>query len=161
MLQLTVLACERELSAAEAREARLHEAPTAARSTYDLRSGALVCFRVHNASHALLRVTLLSSAPSGLVQLAGDLVLDPESSDVVWAGNTLGQPFELAVPDDRTQGIDRLTAIGTTALGLSLHHLLVARRFRDAREVTPKDLRVREPSERWTATQVILRTHAR
>ena len=161
MLQLTVLACERELSAAEARESRLQEAPTAARSTYDLKSGALVCFRVHNASLARLRVTLLSSAPSGRVQLAGDLVLDPESSDVVWAGNTIGQPFELAVPDGRTQGIDRLTAIGTTAIGRDLHHLVVARSFREAREVTPKDLRVREPSERWTATQVILRTHAR
>jgi hypothetical protein len=163
-LRLTVLACDRELSAEAAQAAAgLSEAPTAADSTYDLTSGTLVCFRVHNTSQTLLRVTLLNAAASGRVQILGDQVIDPHAAFVFWLHGVLGSPFEMAVPDDRQQGIDRFIAIGTTALGKHLGHLGVEQSFEDLRAVTPKDVRDPRsgvPADRWTAAQIIVKTRA-
>jgi hypothetical protein len=88
-------------------------------------------------------------------------VIDPDSAATFWNGDVIGEPFELAVPDGRTQGLDRITAIGTTAIGRDFSHLIVARSFQEAAVMTHKDLRASAPAERWTATQAILRTRAR
>jgi len=165
-LRVAVLACERELSPKEAQEVHLPEAPTLAPSAYDLRPGARVCIRVQNTSSALLRVTLLSSSASGKVQLAGDQVIDAHGAFVFWANSIIGQPFEMLLPAGRRQGIDRLAAIGTTALGKDLGYLRVDQGFADAiaglpPTATPKDLgapRSAVPADRWTAATAIIKT---
>jgi hypothetical protein len=164
-LKLTVLACERELSAQEAQEVQLPEAPTAIRSFYDVWIGALVCFRVQNTSSTLLRVTLLNSASSGRVQILGDQVIDARGAHVFWPGHVIGRPSAMTLPSHKKQGIDRLTVIGTTALGRSLDYLCVDQRFTDMLAVSFKDVgddpRSIVPTEQWTAAQATIRTRAR
>jgi hypothetical protein len=163
-LRLQVLLCDGEISPAAAQLARLPEAPTEGASAYHLRHGAPVCFRVHNTSTERLRVALLNSAASGRVQVLGDAVIDARSAYVFWAQSTLGKPFRMTVPPGRRQGIDRMVAIGTTAMGKDLGYLRVERRFADI--LNPmrssfKDLGgAAPPRDRWTATQVIVKTRA-
>jgi hypothetical protein len=168
-LELEVLACEHPLPPAAAQDVNLPEAPTEGASAYLLRSGARVCFRVRNTSSARLRVALLNAAASGKVQVLGNAVLDGCCAYVFWPANQLGQPFSMALPPRKQQGIDRLIAVGTTELDKDLGYLRVDRRFADLFEITrgetrsaawPKDVEVLPPGERWTATQVILKTRA-
>lgn len=168
-LALEVLACERELAGAAAQVADLPEAPTEGRSAYELRAGARICFRVRNTSGVPLLVTLLNSAASGRVQLLGKEVIDVGGAAVIWAGAELGRPFVMTLPPGRPQGIDRLVAIGTTAVGRDLGYLRVDQRFCDvltptrSREdrISLKDLGCEGPPlEQWTATRAMLRTRA-
>lgn len=164
-LELRVLACDRELSLEAAQKADLPDAPS------EITDGTRVCFRVSNHSNVPLRVTLLNSAASGKVQHLGDGVLEARDSYVFWASSQLGKPFAMTVPRGKRQGIDRLTAIGTTLLNKDLRYLRVNRKFEDilaitrgeARDTT-KDVgdddneRNSPPTEQWTATSTILTT---
>jgi hypothetical protein len=177
-LQLSVLACARQISAKQAQDPDLPEAPTASASAYDVQDRTPVCFRVHNTSDEPLRVTLLNSAASGRVQILGDQVLEASSTHVFWSGSTLGKPFEMTVPQGRERGIDRLTAVGTTELSRELGYLRVDRKFReifrgpapaaarkdvgdDDEDADADDPRNNPPVEQWTATQAIITTRAR
>ena len=165
-LQLEVLTCpsDRQLGAAEAQAANLPEAPTRGTRTYALLSGARVCFRVRNESTDRLRVTLLNSARSGRVQLLGDEVIDAGKLHVFWARGALGAPFQMSPPQSATQCIDRMVAIGRTAMDSDLNHLRVDKSFaqviqrtRDAgedRDIDGAD----KPIEHWTAAQAVIET---
>jgi hypothetical protein len=166
-LELQVLAYDRELSAFDAQEADLPEAPTWGRSAYCLRSGARVCFRVRNRSRERLRVALLNSAASGKVQILGNQIIDGQSAKVFWARDKLGVPFEMTLPPGKQQGIDRLIAVGTTAMSKNLGYLGFERMFADI--VAPwrgvprgedhrKDVIVPPPGERWTAARALVTT---
>lgn len=172
-LALDVLSCpaERVLTRAEAQAASapggaasLALARSIGEGTYTLRSGARVCFRVRNESVHLLRVTLLNSAASGKVQLLGDEVVEAGAFHVFWAGNTLGAPFEMSPPEGSRRCIDRMVAIGRTALAHDLRYLQldtafadVVRRMRDAG--VPRDIGGATPIEHWTSVRAILETH--
>jgi hypothetical protein len=177
-LRLGVLLCAYELSPARAQGPDLPEAPGVSATAYEVWDRTGICFRVHNTSREPLRVTLLNSAASGRVQILGDEVIDAASAHVFWAGGELGKPFVMTVPRGQAQGIDRLTAVGTTAMHQDLRHLGVARRFSDLLGVRrgkqpsvtgdrPRDViadelpRPAPPLEQWTATQVIVRTRER
>jgi hypothetical protein len=173
-LRIGVLLCAYELSHARAQGPDLPEAPAVSATAYEVWDGTGVCFRVHNTSREPLRVTLLNSAASGRMQLLGDEVIDAASAHVFWSAGELGRPFVMAVPRGQEQGIDRLTAVGTTAMHQDLTHLRVTRRFTDALAIrrgeepgTPRDAIPDEPApaappvEQWTATQAIVRTCAR
>lgn len=165
-LELRVLACPNDLSPEAAQEAELSDAGT------EVSSGARVCFHVRNKSTEQLRVTLLNSAASGRVQLLGDQVIGPFSRHVFWLGGALGKPFVMTPPAGKRQCIDRLSAIGTTALAKDLSYLRVHRKFADilaitrgARDTTrdvgdDDDARNNPPVERWTAASAIVKTRA-
>jgi len=166
-LELRILLCDKELSPQQAQDAALDEAGS------EIATGTRVCFRVRNTSHEQLRVTLLNSAASGKVQLLGDQVIGPYSDYVFWAGGALGRPFAMTLPQGKQQGIDRLTAIGTTALSKDLGYLRVNRKFADILAVTrgtsrdtakdigdEEDARTNAPVEQWTSASAVLTTRA-
>jgi hypothetical protein len=163
-LKLWVLSCPEALSPDAAETTDLAEAPTkAGSSTYDVTEGAGICFRVQNTSSEQLRVTLVNAATSGKVQILDEQSIDAGSTHTFWAENTIGAPFEMTLPKGRRQGIDRLIAIGTTAIK-NVRYLGIDRGFADVlavkREVGAKTQKP-TPVERWTATQVIIKTRAR
>jgi hypothetical protein len=168
-LELSVLSCpDRGFSPSEAQTATLPEAPTRGPSTYALLANARVCFQVRNRSPHPLRVTLLNSAASGKVQMLGDQQIDPGSVYTFWAGNSLGSPFQISPPPESTQCIDRLVAIGRTAMKHDLGYLRVDHTFAQViqrtRSITrgPRDAEgVGDPAppiEQWTAAQAIIET---
>jgi hypothetical protein len=151
VLDLAVLLCPDKLLADTAQHTSLPEAPR--NGMYELQAGARMCLRVRNRSPHCLRVTLLNSAASGTVQILGDRLIEPGGVYVCWAGGKLGKPFVMTVPTGKQEGIDRLVAIGTTLLSGHPHHF--------AHEVDDETGLGREAhAERWTATQVIVRTSA-
>ena len=162
-LQVTLLACpkERDLTAAEAQAATLPEAPAGTEFPYDLKTDDKVCVRVRNTSDQSLRVTLLNSAASGRVELLGDQIIDRRSFYVFWLSNNLGTPFVMTPPTGRTQGIDRIVAIGTTVLDRDISYLRSDESFSDvATGIRTRDMTKTStpPAERWTATEVVVRT---
>lgn len=166
-LKLTILNCRDRLSPAEAEMADLAEARmTAGTSAYDVTEGACICFRVSNQSSEQLRVTLVNSAASGKVQILDEQSIDAGRTHTFWAGNTIGEPFEMSVPDGKRQAIDRLIAIGTTA-NKTVQHLRVDRSFAKLLATTRSDRDIcRKPEkppsvEQWTAVQVIVKTRSR
>ena len=124
-LELCVLACPGPLAPVDAVSAEL------VRAAPILAPGAQVCFRVRNESAEALRVTLVSVAASGRVQHLGDQQIPKHSEYRFWARNELGKPFSMALPPGRREGVDRLVAIGTTALDRDLRYLARATRFVD------------------------------
>lgn len=157
------------LRAEEAQTVPLPDAPARDANVYSLQDGEAVCFQVHNGSPCALRVTLINAAASGRVQPLGEEVIEPGSSHRFWAHSALGEPFHMQLPRGTQRGLDRLVAIGTTAMERDLGYLQVDGTFAEAVAVTKshgKDLAVRvarervERVERWTATEVILETSA-
>lgn len=169
-LGLTVLTCpDGDISPAEAQAASWPEAPTRAAATYELLPRAAFCVRVHNRSPERLRVTLVSSASTGAVHILGDQVIDAGTSDVFWAHNRPGDPFLIMPPPGKHRHVDRLTAIGRTAMAKDLGYLRVDQTFAGAvqRASTGEDdheasapLKAVPPPERWTAAHVILDTRS-
>jgi hypothetical protein len=168
-LELRVLVCpDRDITPAEAQVANFPEAPTRASATYNLRSGAKVCFRIHNTSGEHLRVTLVNSAASGKVQMLGDQVIDAHSFYVFWTESRLGAPFTMKLPPGSSRSTDRLTAIGRTAIARDVGYLRVdetfaevVQRFRTAKDIEGDSPPPRSaPPETWTAAQVILDTRS-
>ena len=166
-LQLTVLNCRDDLSPIEMNVADLAEARMIeGTSVYDVREGAGICFRVSNKSSKPLRVTLVNSAASGRVQILDAPSIDAGRTHTFWAGNKIGVPFLIKIPDGKLQAIDRLIAIGTTT-NQDASHLRVVLGF--VKLLTTTDInrdigggQGMSPSvEPWTAAQVIVKTHAR
>lgn len=134
--------------------------------TYVLRVGTRVCFEVRNHSPHRLRVSLVNSAASGKVQFLGDEIIDPSKHHVFYAGTGLDVPFEMVLPPGLDHGLDRLIAIGRTALACDLDHLRVDRSFADVARVMrssrpvdlDEDIRAPPPLEQWTVAQAIIET---
>jgi hypothetical protein len=153
-----------EVRAEEAQAAGLPDAATPDGYRFTLEDGARVCFEVRNDSRHRLRVTLINAAASGKVQLLGDDVIEPGAFHRFWAHGNLGSPFVMTLPSGSRRGIDRLVAIGTTAMERDLGHLRLDRTFADAVKVEKghgKDLAAPPappPVELWTAAQVIVET---
>jgi hypothetical protein len=111
-------------------------------------------------------VTLVNCAASGRVQLLGKQTIDPDAYQVFWAGSRIGAPFQMTPPEDRPRCIDRLVAIGTTAMDRSLDHLRVDTKFEDLTSTTrgdPRDIGDgtgpdAPPIEHWTSAQAIIET---
>jgi len=166
-LQLTVLNCRDDLSPIDADVADLTQARmTEGTSVYDVREGAGICFRVANKSSKQLHVTLVNSAASGRVQILDEPSIDAGCTHTFWAGNKIGRPFQMTIPDGRLQAIDRLIAIGTTT-NQDVAHLRVVLGFVKLLTTThaTRDIgggQGMPPSvEPCTAAQVIVKTHAR
>jgi hypothetical protein len=165
-LTLRVLRCpERKLSAAEAQAGALPEVPSRAERSYLVSSGTQVCFQVENHSAERLRITLLNSAGSGKVQLLGDEIVDAGATHVFWADGALGEPFHMTPPDWADRCIDRLVAIGRTAVEHDLRYLEADQTFLEVVQVRrgaggATGVVRRPPSllEHWTAIQVIVET---
>jgi len=136
--------------------------------SYSLRAGARVFFEVRNHSAVRLRVTLVNAAASGRVQFLGDHMIDPGALHVFWTPGAVGVPFKMVLPRELDRGLDRLVAIGRTALAHALDHLQVDETFADA--VTPRrgDRAIggagllAAPAaaqlEQWTVAQAIIET---
>jgi hypothetical protein len=164
-LELRVLHCHGAVRAPDAQgAAELAAVLPHDAHVYVLQDGAQVCFQVRNGSQHRLRVTLINAAASGRVQLLGDDVIDAGAFHRFWANSNLGAPFTMELPPGARRAIDRIVAIGTTAMERDLGHLRVDRSFADAIKVAKghgKDLAAPPappPVERWTAAQVIVET---
>lgn len=165
-LELRVLSCpDHALDTLEAQTIDLPEARSSGKDTYELQAGARVCFSVQNRSPHRLHVTLLNSAASGKVQLLGDQVIDADASFVFWVHNNLGSAFQMSPPSGVSRCIDRLVAIGRTAMGHDLKHLRVDKTFAQivdrTRDASGKDFDAPDDTatlEHWTATEVVVKT---
>jgi hypothetical protein len=167
-LVLSVRLVPDKLALEAAQTAALDEANSPARGSYRVRSGARVAFQVQNTSKVRLRVTLVNSAASGRVQLLGDHVIDANSVHVFWSKSEVGKAFVMSPPAGLATGLDRLCAIGRTALAGDLDFLRVDRKFSDIVLVTKdagdadedEDDDEPAPPDRWTAHQIFVRTDA-
>jgi hypothetical protein len=166
-LKLRVLACpDKDLSSAEAQVAALPDVMSSGTGTYLLQAGAKVCFSVHNLSPHPLKVALVNVAASGKVQLIDDQEIDPGKVYTFWARNNLGSPFAIKPPAGVAHCIDRMVAIGRTAMNGDLKYLSVDKTFaqvvhrtrgdgsRDLDDGSDKTATL----EHWTSTQAILET---
>lgn len=166
-LELCVLACpDKDLSSAEAQVAVLPDAASSGAGSYVLRSGARVCFSVHNRSPHPLKVALFNVAASGKVRLIDDQEIDAGAGYTFWASNNLGSPFRMAPPAGVAHCIDRMVAIGRTVMNSDLGYLKVDKTFaqvvhrmrsdgsRDLDDGTDKTAAF----EHWTAAQAIIET---
>jgi caspase domain-containing protein len=167
-LELGVLACpDRAIPWAEAQTADWPELATRSSATYELRAGARICLQVRNTSTERLRVTVVCSASSGKVLLLGDQVIDARTAYVFWNQGQRGAPFTMTLPPAKRRGVDRLVAIGRTAMAKDLGYLRTDQTFdriahaagsaNDVEDSAPH--KVAPPPEQWTAAQVILDTH--
>jgi hypothetical protein len=169
-LQLNLLHCPRDrpLTSDEQDGIGLLEVGSAGEFTYDVRAGDEVAIRVRNTSNGRLKVTLLNAAASGKIEYLGDQIVDGKALYVFWAANTRGKAFPVSTPKGADQGIDRIVALGTTALGTELRYLQLNSKFADIVERTrgaaDKDLgddhSSNPPLEQWTATQAVIRCRA-
>jgi hypothetical protein len=169
-LDLRVLSCgDQPLSAGDAQAAALPEAPSRAERSYAVPTGGRVCFQVRNSSPRRLRVTLLNSAASGKVQLLGDEIVDARHAHVFWAGSSLGMPFVMTPPRGASRCIDRLVAIGRTAVSHDLSYLRVDRTFAEivqrsrsaGRGMDDGSQDNRSRPEEWAAAQALIETGVR
>jgi hypothetical protein len=159
--ELRVLACPERLSPEEAQRADLSEAAIGD-GVYEVDAHARVCMRVDNGSLDQLRVTLVNVAASGRVQLIGDEIVDGQSSHLFWAFRQLGSPFEMVPPDGSDHCLDRMVAIGRTALRYDLGFLQLDRSFREVaqrtRDLAGRDFAMGPPAEHWIAAQAAIET---
>jgi uncharacterized protein with von Willebrand factor type A (vWA) domain len=143
-LELTLLGCPQELAPQDAQTTQLLDAfrsPDAftVPGGLALREGTQICIQLTNRSQHRLRVTLLNSSARGEVHILGEHVLESRGSYRFWHANVLGKPFTLKLPAGVQFAADRLVAIGTTAMGMDLRHLVVKRGFSDILHVRDRD----------------------
>jgi hypothetical protein len=161
-LELGVLAIPAAgLPEGEAQDPSVPEAPAHPALSYGLKVGETIAFRVRNAAARRLRVTLFDCAASGKVQVLGDQIVDPASHHVFWARSALGKPFVMKAAAGSERYIDRLVAIGTTAIESDIKHLRSDRGFADvltalrgargtSRDIGDDDEPPAAPAEQWT-----------
>ena len=130
----------------------------------ELRAGDRFCVRVYNRAAHDLRVTLVNVAASGKVQVLGDSLIAGRSMHVFWAGTELGKGFAALLGRGVSESVDRVVAIGTTALGQDLRYLANGTGYAEVVQVTRGsrdfgDFGDQLPTpETWTATIVAVRT---
>jgi hypothetical protein len=166
-LKVSLLRCpsDRPLTADEQDGTGLPEVGSEGAFTYDVRAGDEVAIRVRNTSNERLRVTLLNAAASGKVEYLGDQIIDGKALYVFWAANTRGKAFPVSTPKGSDQGIDRMVALGTTAVDKDLRYLQLNSKFADIIERTrgaadrdlSDDRASNPPLEQWTATEAVIR----
>ena len=165
-LELRVLSCPASGVAADKAQApNLRDAPSQGEGTYELRSGETICFQVLNRSSEPLRVSLINAAASGCVRLLGDQEIDPNRAHVFWAQSKLGNPFRMSVPPGKTHCIDRVVAIGRSALDHRLDYLAVETGFDQVLQRSRSGGKTIEDGEvdtgkldYWAATEVVIET---
>jgi hypothetical protein len=89
---------------------------------------------------------------------------------VFWAKSALGRPFAMTAPDGVDWFLDRLVAIGRSAVSHELDYLRVDRTFADALRPTRGPAVTRDfddgvarssEADHWTAAQADITTHRR
>ncbi|MFN0181278.1 MAG: caspase domain-containing protein [Gemmatimonadales bacterium] len=168
-LQVRLLATPAsDITQVDAQIAKYPELPPGGQFPYELTPETSFCIRVHNTSDRKLRVSLLNCAADGMVQNLGDQIIEAKGGFVFWLNSQLGSPFFNSPPNGATQGIDRIVAIGRTAVEKDLKYLQVDVGFAD---VVAERMQVKKgtrniggakrpvpPADLWTATETIIRT---
>ncbi len=144
----------------DAQSPDLPEVPIGTDGVYTRTEGDLVCARVTNTSNVRLKVTLFDCAPDGCVAWLGEEVLGPRKGHVFWWGGDPGRPFALSALAGRSVSLDRVVAIGTSAVEKSLRYMEMAPddTFESVLNERPMGAPGRYPTpERWTAVRITLR----
>jgi hypothetical protein len=165
---LRVLSCPAAgVPASKAQAPDLRDASSRGEGTYELRSGATICFQVLNRSPEPLRVSMINAAASGCVRLLGDQEIDPNHAHVFWAQNKPGNPFRMSLPAGKTHCIDRVVAIGRSALDHRLDYLSIETGFDHVLQRSRGGGRTIEDGEidtgkldYWAATEAVIETRA-
>lgn len=125
----------------------------------ELQAGDRYCVRVDNRGGRTLRVTLVVMLASGRVRHLGDVAIEARSVHVFWADGRPGEAFEAALAGG-SEGVDRIVAVGTSALAQDLRYLThgvgwaeTVRQTRSRSAAQGHGDRL-PTSERWTATIV-------
>lgn len=142
------------------------------RGCIELDTDDRVAIRVTNSSKSRLKVFLFDCAPEGYAAKLGDEIVLPGRTHVFWHRSDQCRFFQFQPPAGKRIGLDRLVAIGTTAVENSLDHLHMDKKP-DFESLLSRDKRgergVRDdddeddypPPEYWTAARVTLRVQQR
>jgi len=165
-LQITLLDCtNRSVDEEEAQDPNIPLVERGLRSSYEVTSGTHVCFVVENISGESLWVTVINCAASGRVQILGEQEIAAHARRAFWSQDQLGRPWTLSLPHERSVGVDRLVAIGTTNKVASLQHLKRSASFDDILNSpgtfrSGAEFRERILIERWTSAMTTIRITA-
>ena len=166
LMRLSLLDCNGpEVSPEQAQNPDLPQLAAGTSAPYEIKVGDRMCIRVENAAEVAISATLIDCAASGRVLILGEKRIPPRSRHVFWFMDVLGKPFAASLPDDRSLGVDRITAIATTRPDVSMKYLEPRTSF--AELITP-DAKSRSlsdsdgadagpPAERWTSAMTALR----
>jgi hypothetical protein len=167
-LTLRVLDCTdaAALAAADPSDPALPEAPRDANRVYAVPDGFRACLVVASTYTAPLNVTVLNATATGLIQILGDVTLNPGDQQTIWKGTQQRVPFPMRPGPGRAGEVDRLLVIGTTRSDVSLTGLRVDRTVQEVVNVN-SGLRgeprlggaagAGAPVELWTALTVPVR----
>ena len=151
------------LAAADPSDPALPEAPRDADRVYAVPDGFRACLVVANTYREPLFVTVLNATATGLVQLLGDVALQPGDHQTIWKGAVQRVPFTMRPGAGRAGEVDRLLVIGTTRPGVSLASLRVDHTVQEVVDVNsrlrgeprnPGPAGANGPAELWTALTV-------
>jgi hypothetical protein len=154
------------LAAADPSDPALPEAPRDADRVYALPDGFRACLVVANTYRAPLFVTVLNATATGLIQVLGDVTLQPGDHQTIWKGAAQRVPFNMRPGAGRAGEVDRLLVIGTTRPGVSLTGLRVDHTVQEVVDVNsrlrgeprnPGPPGANAPAELWTALTVPVR----
>ena len=87
--------------------------------------GFRVCLVVGNTFTSPLFVTVLDATATGLIQVLGDVTLQPGDHQTIWKGGQQRVPFNMRPGAGRSGSVERLLVVGTTRPGVSLAGLRV------------------------------------
>ncbi len=133
------------------------------RGCFELDTANRVAFRVTNSSTSRLKVFLFHCAPEGYAAKRGEEVVAPGRTHVFWRNWDQRRFFTFQPPKGTSVGIERLVAIGTTAVEKSLDHLDMdpKHNFESVLDQATRGIGDREddypPPEYWTSARATLR----
>jgi uncharacterized caspase-like protein len=143
----------------------LPEAPRDADRIYAVPDGFRTCLVAGNTFGSPLFVTVLDATATGLVQILGDVTLQPGDHQAIWKGAQQRVPFNMRPGAGRAGSVERLLVIGTTRPGVSLAGLRVDHTVQEVVDVNSRlrgEPRIPSsagsgPVELWTALTVPVR----
>lgn len=163
-LQVRFLVCSEDgVPEEEAQTKDLPEMTPDKALSYVTKVGTAFCIHVRNTTLKPLRVALVNCAASGRVEYLGDQIIDPRAYYRFWRNNVQGEPFVLTNGEEDHAFIERMVAIGTTAVAKDLKYLANNKTFADILDTTRGDrdmtknvttANAARPVEKWTATVV-------
>lgn len=161
-LHVRVLDCRdlTELSAADLQDPPLPELPPDPehRYRYLVEHGQPACVVIENRSSTRLYANLINCAASGRVEILGatQLEIPPARRQTFWLRGLLGKAFPCTLPKNRSSGVERLIAVGTTVPDVDLSFLQQSASFEEAICARTRSMLLKEDEPLGLATATLM-----